>query len=266
MGTEATNIIHGERVEDTEWVQKTLDIGREELSQRVQALNITLSTLLRGVWSLVLSQYTCEDTVLFGGVVSGRNLHVEGIETMLGMSVNVLPIVVRMDASHSISSWLKLLQKEFSQMAAFEQCTREDMCKWVGGTLTPETLFQTTMAFQNFPALQQHVETETETESESENGSEHEHEEGTNVAVGVDSSIEIEMLDPVGTVPTPLGAAFAPTRDAEHLIVKIMFDTRHHEAVHVEQLLAHVEQTMTRLLYCDPSERLTALVSVHPQS
>src|SRR5262249_48657620 len=69
-----------------------------ELTADLQALarsrRLTLSTLIQGAWALLLSRYSGQSDVLFGVTVSGRPPELSGVESMVGMFINVLPLRV----------------------------------------------------------------------------------------------------------------------------------------------------------------------------
>ena len=71
---------------------------------------LTLNTLAQGAWALLLSRYSGEADVVFGGVVSGRQVDLRGIESMVGLFINTLPVRVRIPAGVALTSWLQSIQ------------------------------------------------------------------------------------------------------------------------------------------------------------
>ena len=67
---------------------------------------LTLSTLLKGAWALILSKYCNQQDVVFGSVVSGRPPDLEGVENMIGLFVNTLPVRIRIASDQTLLSWL----------------------------------------------------------------------------------------------------------------------------------------------------------------
>ena len=59
---------------------------------------------------MLLSRYSGEEDVVFGGVVSGRPAALPGVETMVGMFINTLPVRVRVDDAEPLAAWLQRLQ------------------------------------------------------------------------------------------------------------------------------------------------------------
>ena len=50
---------------------------------------------MQGAWALLLSRYSGERDVVFGTVVSGRPADAAGVESMVGLFINTLPVRVR---------------------------------------------------------------------------------------------------------------------------------------------------------------------------
>ncbi|MFD8663737.1 condensation domain-containing protein, partial [Streptomyces globisporus] len=68
------------------------------LQAQARRLGVTLSTLVQCVWGVLIGRMTGQDDVVFGAVVSGRTPEVPGVESMIGLFINTVPVRVRMDA------------------------------------------------------------------------------------------------------------------------------------------------------------------------
>lgn len=64
----------------------------EKLLSFVKQHKITLSTLLTGGWGLLLREYNGVEDIIFNTTVSGRRAKIKGIEDMVGMFINTLPL------------------------------------------------------------------------------------------------------------------------------------------------------------------------------
>ena len=71
---------------------------------------ITVNNLLKGAWSLILSKYCDQRDVAFGSVVSGRPADLEGVQNIIGLLANTLPVRVRIAPDQPLLSWLNDLQ------------------------------------------------------------------------------------------------------------------------------------------------------------
>lgn len=105
-----------------------------ENMRRLQAFareqRITVNSLIQGAWALTLSRYTGADDVLFGLTVSGRSGELEGIEHMVGMFINTLPMRVRLPADTSVTTWLRALQIQQLEMYEYEYSSIIDIQGW----------------------------------------------------------------------------------------------------------------------------------------
>ena len=75
---------------------RTMSMGaRTDVAAAAARASVTIGTLLHTAWGLTLGSLTGDDDVLFGTVVSGRGGDVEGIDRMVGLLVNTVPVRVR---------------------------------------------------------------------------------------------------------------------------------------------------------------------------
>ncbi|KAH7268863.1 hypothetical protein B0J15DRAFT_442051 [Fusarium solani] len=85
------------------------------------SLDLTPSTLIRAAWALVVGQMTNTSDVVFGMTVSGRNAPVQNIEAMPAPTMATVPLRVRWTSGQTISGYLETVQREATEMIAFEQ-------------------------------------------------------------------------------------------------------------------------------------------------
>jgi alpha-ketoglutarate-dependent taurine dioxygenase len=111
---------------------------------------VTLNTLVHGALALVLSQQSGSRDVVFGVTVSGRPVSLDGVESMVGIFINLLPNRVRIVPEESLGSWLRKLQQQQFAMRQFEYYPLVQAQRW---TNVPrgQSLFDTILTFENFP-------------------------------------------------------------------------------------------------------------------
>lgn len=68
--------------------------------------NVTLNTLIQSIWGVMLQKYNDTNDILFGSVVSGRSLNIEGIDSMVGMFINTIPVRVKTNDDYDFISLL----------------------------------------------------------------------------------------------------------------------------------------------------------------
>ncbi|WP_103071998.1 hybrid non-ribosomal peptide synthetase/type I polyketide synthase [Aquimarina sediminis] len=75
-------------------------------------LGITLNTFVQGVWGYLLSQYNNTNDVIFGSVVSGRPADLSGVEEMVGLFINTIPVRVKLQKEDTPTTFLNRLHEE----------------------------------------------------------------------------------------------------------------------------------------------------------
>ncbi|WP_147203649.1 non-ribosomal peptide synthetase, partial [Segetibacter aerophilus] len=123
-----------------------------ETTSKVQAFakrnRLTVSTIMQGVWSYLLHQYSGSNKITFGVTVSGRPDNLANIEQRVGMYINTLPLKSELKEDQSISEWLQLLQQDQVSSRQYQYSSLHDVQNW---TNVEGNLFDTTVTFQNYP-------------------------------------------------------------------------------------------------------------------
>ncbi|WKB54419.1 non-ribosomal peptide synthetase [Eleftheria terrae] len=123
----------------------------EALSSRLALLarrfGVTLNTLSQAAWALLLSRLTGRDDVVFGTTVSGRPPELPGIEQMVGLFINTLPLRLRLRAGETVQSLLERLQAQQSHLLDHQHLGLAEIQQLSGH----QELFDTLMVFENFP-------------------------------------------------------------------------------------------------------------------
>ena len=120
------------------------------LRTMAQQHQLTLSTVIQGVWALLLSRYTGEDDVVFGVVVSGRPTQLAGVESMVGLFINTLPVRVRVDGEEWLLSWLQKLQEQEVEMREQQHTPLVEVQGW-SEVPRKEPLFESIVSVDNYP-------------------------------------------------------------------------------------------------------------------
>lgn len=121
-----------------------------ELRTVARAHELTLNTLFMGAWGLLLSRYSGETDVVFGTVVAGRPPTLAGVEEMVGVFINTLPLRIQVDEDAALSAWLKALQQQQVDRERYGYAALMDIQKW--SELPAGTrLFENVAVFENYP-------------------------------------------------------------------------------------------------------------------
>lgn len=93
----------------------------EEITVPDNDTSVTMATLVRAAWSLVLSLYSGIEDITFGATVSGRQAPLPDIDIMPGPMVSTVPVRVRLDSKQPLMQFIEALQRQAVDMVPFEQ-------------------------------------------------------------------------------------------------------------------------------------------------
>ncbi|MGW6055208.1 amino acid adenylation domain-containing protein [Streptomyces sp. NPDC055189] len=122
-----------------------------ELSERLTALarsgSVTPNTVIQAAWGVLLARTTGKDDVVFGATVSGRPPELAGVERMVGMFINTLPVRVRLRRGETVAELLSRVQDEQAQLLEHHHLALPDIQQLAGGG----ALFDTSTVFESYP-------------------------------------------------------------------------------------------------------------------
>lgn len=138
--------------------RKEYDVCGTMLSDKVTASlqtlarqnRLTVNTLMQGVWSIILWHCSKETDLVFGSVVSGRPPEIEGVESMVGVFINTLPVRMQIDLEASLLSWLQDHQSQQIARQRFEYSPLVDVQRW-SEVPHGQPLFESILVFQSYP-------------------------------------------------------------------------------------------------------------------
>ncbi|MFP4099127.1 amino acid adenylation domain-containing protein [Coleofasciculus sp.] len=116
-----------------------------------QQQQLTLNTLMQGVWALLLSRYSGESDVVFGAVMSGRPPTLAGAKSMVGMFINTLPVRAYINSEKLLLPWLKQIQKQQIEARQYEYSPLIEVMRW--SDIAPGLpLFESILNVQTYPS------------------------------------------------------------------------------------------------------------------
>ena len=119
----------------------------EALGRQARSHGLTLNTILQGAWAILLGRLTGRDDVVFGTTVAGRPSEIAGIQTMVGLFINTLPVRVRLRPAEPLSELLTRLQDCQSELIAHQHLGLAEIQSLAG----LGELFDTLVVFENYP-------------------------------------------------------------------------------------------------------------------
>jgi amino acid adenylation domain-containing protein len=190
-----------------------------------RAHGVTLYNLVLGAWAIVVGRYSGSDDVVCGITVAGRPAALSGVEAMVGMFINTLPLRVRLPRGARLLDWLRELQLRTLELREYEYSPLVRVQEW--SDVPPGTpLFENMLVFENYPVSL----------------------EAGRVNLG--AGVELEEVRSLEKADFPLAVIAAPGRE---LLVRIAYDARRFEPAAVVQLLGHFSSLLQAL--ADASDR-----------
>src|SRR5882724_10168017 len=205
------------------------------LAARAQRSGLTLNTLAQGAWALLLGRASDLDEVVFGTVVSGRPAELDGVEAMVGMFINTLPVRVRLAGAQPLGEWLRELQAAQLTMRRFEYSPLSQVHAW-SALPAGRPLFESILVFENRALF------------------------AAAAAVEPAGAPRLRPLEFQGTTGYPLVAAVEPGAD---LALTLAYDRRRFDPLTIQRWLEHFA-TLFESLGGDPGRPLDSLSHLRP--
>lgn len=109
---------------------------------------VALNSVIEAAWGLTLARYSGHADTSFGVAVAGRDAAVHGIDRMVGLTINNLPLRVRVDAAAPISEWLGGVHSAQAEQQQFAHVTLSSVQLW-SNVPWRHRLFETLLVFQH---------------------------------------------------------------------------------------------------------------------
>ncbi len=198
------------------------------LQSFVRQNRLTLNNLVQATWALLLSRYSQETDVVFGGTVSGREPSIVGIESMVGLFINTLPMRFQVAADTQVLALLKDLQ---AQQVESEQYSYSSLAEIQGWSEIPRgtPLFDSIVVFENFPV---------DAARKSHN-----------------DSFTIENIQLSQHTNYPLTVVAYP---GQQLQIRMSYDTSEFDDAAIARMLGHF-QTLIEGIIANPQQRVSQL-------
>src|SRR6266542_2173685 len=117
------------------------------LRRQARRQGLTLNTFFQAAWAILLGRLTGRDDVVFGVTVAGRPSEIAGIETMVGLFINTLPLRIKLAPRKPLLELLTEVQDRQSRLMAHQHLGLAEVQQLVG----LGELFDTLVVFENYP-------------------------------------------------------------------------------------------------------------------
>jgi amino acid adenylation domain-containing protein/non-ribosomal peptide synthase protein (TIGR01720 family) len=143
-----TGVYSYEIAENTLYLSSELT---EKLINVASDHQVTMNTLLQTAWGLLLQKHNNTRDVVFGTVVSGRPAEVHGIEKMIGLFINTIPVRCISEEGVTFADCLISNQKSALSSGPYDYYPLYEI---QSQSIFKQDLFDHILIFENFPTEQ----------------------------------------------------------------------------------------------------------------
>ncbi|MEO5816458.1 MAG: amino acid adenylation domain-containing protein [Gemmatimonadaceae bacterium] len=225
---------------DTSEVEEVASELTAAETQAVQAFarstQVAVNTVVAGAWALWLAKRAGHDDVSFGVTVAGRDGGVEGIEQLVGLTINNLPLRVRVSGESRLPSWLGALRESQAEMQRFAHAPLERVQEW-SAVPWRTRLFDTLLVFQHDDA-----------------------EALTSAWLG--DSVETALVHVPTHTAYPLSVMIA---GGESIALRVTFDQRYFDAGSAQEMADGLKRVLLAMVAA-PDAAIAELLSALPEA
>ncbi|MFD4354980.1 amino acid adenylation domain-containing protein [Nocardia sp. NPDC058518] len=117
------------------------------LSELAAGLGVTVNTVVQAAWGLLIARLVDRDDVVFGATVSGRPAELDGVERMVGLFLNAIPVRVRLRPGDTVAELLRGLQDDQAALLDHHYLGLGEIQEIAG----IDALFDSLVVFESFP-------------------------------------------------------------------------------------------------------------------
>ncbi|MGK8557862.1 non-ribosomal peptide synthase/polyketide synthase [Nocardia gipuzkoensis] len=118
-----------------------------ELAEFARARAVTMATIVQFAWATVLGNLLGTERVVFGSTVSGRPADLPGVESMIGLFINTIPVAAQVRRDWTIEDALNRLQADNTRLLDHHDV---ELSRILAAAGTAQ-LFDTLVVFESYP-------------------------------------------------------------------------------------------------------------------
>ncbi|GCB01518.1 hypothetical protein NCCNTM_51520 [Mycolicibacterium sp. NCC-Tsukiji] len=199
-------------------------------SELARSRHTTVNTVLQAAYAQLLCWLTGSHDVVFGTTVSGRPAEVSGVEAMVGLFINTVPVRANLTATTTAAELLDQLQGGYNDTLEHQYLALNEIHRITG----QDQLFDTLFAFENYP-----VDT---------------------AALSSDAQLAVTDVATHESTHYPLTVQAQPGRE---LTIRVEYDTTVFGAADIAALIERL-QTVLAAMATDPDRPLSAIDALGP--
>ncbi|TRX53354.1 amino acid adenylation domain-containing protein [Fulvivirga sp. M361] len=125
------------------------DTLTNELDRFCKENKVTKATVFYTIWGILLQKISASKDVVFGTTVSGRSVDVTGVDNMVGLLINTLPLRVK-NTGQKVMDLVQSISGHLAEREKFEITPLVKVKEYAGSDVN-EKFFDTVVLIENYP-------------------------------------------------------------------------------------------------------------------
>ncbi len=123
----------------------------EKVNDFLQQDGLTLSMFIYTLWAILLYKFNSQnDDITFGITVSGRPENLSGVEDIVGVFINTIPLRIKIDEKKTIRDLMLLIKEKLTFCQSFSHASLQDIKSW-SQIEANDKLFESIVVVENYP-------------------------------------------------------------------------------------------------------------------
>ena len=122
----------------------------DQITEFAKENGVSVASLLYSAWGILIQKLNNTHDILFGITTSGRNQPIKGIESMIGLFINTIPLRIQTDEQETIFQLLKKVNQTLKDSQEFESTSLVDINEYAGLSHQSQ-LFNSLVVVENYP-------------------------------------------------------------------------------------------------------------------
>jgi tyrocidine synthetase III len=128
---------------------------KDKLEHFIKEQQVTMAAFFFSAWGILLQRYCDIDDVVFGTTVSGRSVPIKGIEEMVGLFINTIPLRLKTGTgtngeTERVTDLLRRINQVLMHRGPYENTPLVNIIRY-SGLESGEALFDSMIVVENYP-------------------------------------------------------------------------------------------------------------------
>ncbi|MEO1576611.1 MAG: AMP-binding protein, partial [Pseudomonadota bacterium] len=149
----------GERIHEAlrEGESRRDELREGILSCVARELRVMMSSVVSAAYALLLHLYCDRDDLVFGSTVAGRPPELPGVENMVGLFINTLPLRVKLSPDDSVGDFVAAVHARQVALRSREQSSAT-LAQQQSGVEAGTPLYESILVYESFPSAPDHTD------------------------------------------------------------------------------------------------------------